>query len=154
MSRNKKISWLGLAIFLFVVVRASQLILFFKLPDSGYFVFNGLIGLKYYANPGLVFGWPMSRGIIIIISLVVICFLVGYLFKTIKNNQPKNLLPLIFILTGAFGNLVERLRFGYVMDFFQIWILPVFNLADLFIFSGVIWLLVLWFNQDRIAQKR
>ena len=59
-------------------------------------------------------------------------------------------LGLIFILSGALGNLIDRLCFGYVIDFLDFRIWPVFNLADSAITVGTI--LIIW--QTLIEKKK
>jgi signal peptidase II len=55
--------------------------------------------------------------------------LVAYYYKKIPDNKLNNTI-IALILAGTIGNLIDRLIFGYVIDFidFQIW--PVFNIAD------------------------
>ncbi|MBU1087795.1 MAG: signal peptidase II [Candidatus Omnitrophica bacterium] len=57
---------------------------------------------------------------------------------------------LLFILCGATGNLIDRIRLGYVVDFLDLRFWPVFNLADSFITCGVFVLLFLLFNKKAI----
>ena len=60
-------------------------------------------------------------------------------------NYVQKLLGQFFLLSGAVGNLIDRAQYGYVVDFIDMHIngfyWPVFNLADSFIFVGVILLL-------------
>ncbi len=57
---------------------------------------------------------------------------------------------LLFILCGATGNLIDRIKLGYVVDFLDFRFWPVFNLADSFITCGVSVLLFLLFNKKAI----
>ena len=50
----------------------------------------------------------------------------------------KNNLAIIFILAGATGNFIDRIRYNCVIDFIQIGSFPVFNLADIMITVGVL----------------
>ncbi|MCL6615436.1 MAG: signal peptidase II, partial [Firmicutes bacterium] len=64
------------------------------------------------------------------------------------GKGPAGLLPLVAILSGAIGNLYDRLTYGHVIDFFHLhyrwrWSWPIFNVADLLICLGVGLLLVL-----------
>ena len=91
---------------------------------------------------------PSSNFPIIIISLAIIGFIIFYWRKNLsglRQNKCLNL-GLVFILAGAVGNLIDRVRFGYVIDFLDFRIWPVFNLADSAITIGaglVIWQLVI-----------
>ena len=83
--------------------------------------------------------------LVIIISVVVIGFLLFYIYKNKGNNKLENV-SYAFILGGAISNLIDRLVYGYVIDFLDFEILsydaPIFNLADTFIVIGVILFLI------------
>lgn len=70
------------------------------------------------------------------ISLIVIGVIV-IAYRQLPNRQPYLKLALALQLGGALGNLVDRVRFGYVVDFLDFHIWPVFNLADVAIVVGV-----------------
>lgn len=81
------------------------------------------------------------------LALVAIRFIVimGMLFYLIFFNQnPINHAPIVIILSGAIGNVLDYFFYGYVIDFlsFNFWgyQFPIFNLADTWITIGVIWL--------------
>ncbi len=77
-------------------------------------------------------------GIIIIFSILIL----SYLLFLLKNNPTykSSKLFLIFIIAGGFGNLIDRIFYGYVIDFLHFYIgnfsFPIFNFADIFIFVG------------------
>ena len=82
---------------------------------------------------------------IMIVSLLIILGIIYYIFK----NKPESRLEKLgygLILGGALGNLFDRVIYGYVIDFFDFYIFgydyPIFNLADSFIFVGVIILVI------------
>jgi len=96
-------------------------------------VIKSIFHITYVENTGIAFGlFPQGRPLFIVISLIII---LGIIFferrKVIKSLKERVCLGLI--LGGALGNLVDRLRFGFVIDFLDFRIWPVFNLAD----SGV-----------------
>lgn len=89
-------------------------------------------------NTGAAFGMfrshPNLFAIIAVISVFFIC-----IFLLLKHKDLRFLekLALCFILSGALGNLTDRLRFGNVIDFIDFRVWPVFNAADSFITVGV-----------------
>ena len=110
-------------------------------------VIPGFFNIVHIHNPGGVFGFmanksPLMRNLLfILLSSLAIC-LIFYLYK----NTPKkySLLSTCFalILGGALGNLIDRIRFGKVVDFLDFYIgsyhWPAFNVADSAITVGII----------------
>ncbi len=89
--------------------------------------------LTYTTNTGAAFSlFQNSTNLLILISGVVVGFLI-YFYK----KYPKLYLPLAFILGGTIGNLIDRIQFGYVRDFIDLKIWPIFNVADSFNVIGV-----------------
>lgn len=96
-------------------------------------IIKSVFHITYVENRGIAFGlFPQGSSLFIVISLIII---LGIIFferkKVIKSLKERFCLGLI--LGGALGNLIDRLRFGFVIDFLDFRIWPVFNLAD----SGV-----------------
>lgn len=85
--------------------------------------------------------WSLLEGKIlffVLLTVVVICLLFYYLWKYIdKSNWMVT--SLILLLSGAFGNLIDRVRVGYVIDMFKTDFMdfPVFNVADSYLVIGV-----------------
>ena len=107
-------------------------------------------------NPGTSFSLFRALGeaapvIIIVITAFVIGFILYYLFRRAGEYER---LPLAFIAGGALGNLIDRVRFGAVVDFLDFHIggahWPAFNVADVFICLGVGLYVLNWF----IARRR
>lgn len=88
-------------------------------------------------------GWQMW--FFIVVTVVVVVFLFRWLLLLGKNEQ-LSAVALILIISGAIGNLIDRVVYGYVIDFIDIyyesWHWPVFNLADSAITIGAIMLLI------------
>lgn len=102
--------------------------------------------ITYVKNTGAAFSiFSNNTLLVIIISIVVIGFLLFYIYKNKGNNKLENV-SYAFILGGAISNLIDRLVYGYVIDFLDFEILsynaPIFNLADTFIVIGVILFLI------------
>ncbi len=130
------------------------------LMHESYGVINGLFNLVYVMNPGAAFGFLASASAIfryiffIGITFVAILLIIYYLVK----SQPGNIvtvLSLTLIFAGAVGNLIDRIRFGAVVDFLDVyigtWHWPAFNVADSAITVGAI--LMIW-EMIINAQKR
>ena len=96
--------------------------------------------LTYVENTGAGFG-VFSGYTWILTALTVLVILAVVIYMTVK--RPKNKIfvtALTFMMGGAVGNVVDRIRLGYVIDFFDFRLIdfPVFNVADCFITVGAI----------------
>ncbi|VFU19113.1 Lipoprotein signal peptidase [anaerobic digester metagenome] len=97
-----------------------------------------LLYLTYIQNPGAAFGLLPYRTIFFIaITLIVMVFMLIY-YRALPKSFYIMRLGLALQLGGALGNLIDRLRYGQVIDFIDLQFFPpVFNLADSAIVIGV-----------------
>ena len=113
-------------------------------PNSRYDLVDGWIALEYAENRGAAFGLFSGLAPILAIASVAVLAVIIYGYR--QENDP----PLVktvaigLILGGAIGNLIDRVWFGYVVDFIAIGPWPNFNLADSAISVGVVMLLWYW----------
>ncbi|MDA0989042.1 MAG: signal peptidase II [Chloroflexi bacterium] len=102
---------------------------------------SGLFRLTYVTNSGSAFGlFPNQTLFLILASFVGIGVLLLF-YRTHPVSSTILRLSLGLQLGGAIGNLVDRARLGYVVDFIDVGAWPVFNLADSAIVVGLIGLL-------------
>ncbi len=117
----------------------------FNLHDT-LVVIKSFFHITYVKNTGAAFSMLSGKTyLLIIVSLTIIIGLIIYLIK----NHPKNKFEQYgysLIIGGSLGNLLERLFLGYVTDFLDFRIFgyhyPIFNLADTFIFIGVVLIII------------
>ncbi len=99
-------------------------------------------------------GW--QRWFFTVLAAVVSVFLVAWLFR-LERGQRLVPLALSLVLGGAVGNLVDRVRYGYVVDFIDVhagdWHWPAFNIADSAITCGII-LLLLDAARESFAERK
>lgn len=114
--------------------------------------------LTYVKNRGVAFG--MFQGKIPVISVVTVLAIIGiswYLVKSVKTKKNKlENIAYAFILSGAIGNMIDRLTRGFVvdmMDFRGIWSY-VFNLADVWINVGVAFIILSEFMSSRKKREQ
>ncbi len=109
---------------------------------------DNFLKLNYVENRGAAFGILQNQQLFfIIITSVVIGAVVIYRIKVNGFNRVANF-SLDLIIAGALGNLVDRLRFNYVVDFIDVnfwgfYDFPVFNFADICVVVGTLLLAVL-----------
>ena len=101
-------------------------------------IFGSFLRFSHVKNPGIAFGIPVGdfAMIVTILSCAATIF-IGYLHWQERHNHPLIVNGLGFILGGAIGNLIDRLRLGFVIDFIDIGWWPVFNIADSSIVIGI-----------------
>lgn len=110
-------------------------------------VIKDWLHLSYIENSGAAFGIFQNATIIFAIITIAVCFGISYyLLKNSNNIDTYIKLPLVMIMSGALGNLIDRLRLGYVVDFIYtplggIYDFPVFNFADIFVTVSAIYLI-------------
>ncbi|GBR76189.1 lipoprotein signal peptidase [Candidatus Termititenax persephonae] len=102
----------------------------------------GFLKLIYGENTGAAFGiLPAARWFLILVGIVVLLGVLWYIKKE-RSRSRWQYNGLIFIFAGALGNLIDRIFYGFVIDFINLPHWPTFNLADVFIDIGVACLLV------------
>lgn len=123
-------------------------------------VIDGLFHLTYVRNKGAAFGILADSSIripfFIGVSIVAMLGILWYL-RTLRDDQRLGMLGLALIFSGAAGNLIDRIRYGEVIDFLDVfwrqhhW--PAFNVADSAITVGVALLLLDMWREERRARQ-
>ena len=150
MHNLKMLKWLALSLLAVVLDQVSKwaidssMQLYQSIPLVPYF------NLTYLRNTGAAFsflseagGWQrwFFAGLAIVISAVM-----GVWWARLKEHETVLAVALSLVLGGAIGNLIDRLAYGYVIDFldvyYQTWHWPAFNIADSAITLGVILMLL------------
>ncbi len=126
-------------------------------PGESVPVIKNLLHMTLVYNTGAAFGMFSSHPYFFVAVAVLSVFLINYLFIR-KGHKLMALegVALGFILAGTLGNLTDRLRVGYVIDFIDLRVWPVFNLADSFITIGAVMLgwSILWGARGRKTEDR
>jgi len=108
-----------------------------RVPDQSIPMAGDVLRLTYVANRGAAFGILQDQTLFfVVVGLAVIAVIVAS-YRYFPVNGPLLNLALGLQLGGALGNLLDRVRHGYVIDFVDVAIWPVFNVADSAILMGV-----------------
>ena len=110
-------------------------------PIKSYPLITNIFHLTYAENTGAAFSILRDKQLLLIIlTLIIIIALLFYLIRNLKTDQIFLKLPLSLIIGGALGNLIDRVRLNYVVDMLDFTLInyPVFNMADVFVVSGVV----------------
>ncbi len=107
-------------------------------------------------NPGTSFS--ILREVPPFVLILLTGFIIGFIgYYTFKRAPSHERAPLALIIGGAIGNLIDRIRFGAVVDFLDFHIgphhWPAFNVADICICVGVAWYLLRWYIARRKCLK-
>jgi signal peptidase II len=107
--------------------------------DPGSFVplLGGWLRLNLTHNVGSAFGLIRAGTIPLAASALVCVVILGYVFRGGLVRAPGRSIPLGLVVGGALGNLLDRVRTGGVVDFIDLQVWPVFNIADAAITIGV-----------------
>ena len=136
-------------ILLIMVDQASKLLItnYFEAGDS-LTIINNFFRLFYIKNTGAAFGFLMN-------STFLLIYLIIELKKNINNDFIS--LSLSLIISGALGNLIDRVFRGYVVDFISFILfnkeMAIFNVADAFITIGVVILLIYIFKEGKYERS-
>ena len=116
-------------------------------------VIRGFFRITYTCNDGAAFSILKGKRVFFIIMTIIVVFLIVYYLLKNKVYWVEKY-SLLLIISGAVGNLIDRIMYGYVIDFLDFIIFgydfPVFNIADSFITIGAIGLIItiLFLNKE------
>jgi signal peptidase II len=127
-------------------------------------VIEGLFNITYVRNTGAAFGILREsaesfRSIFFMLMPPIAMVIIAMILRGVANNDRWQVLALSMIFGGAVGNYIDRLRFGYVIDFLDfhikdIYSWPAFNVADSSIVIGVGVLLLLMALQKQPVKAK
>lgn len=141
----KKIVFTSIVVLL-IDILTKQLVLHFMIEHQSISIIKNFFSLTFAKNTGVAFSALEGKvPFIIIMTTIVIFIILKYIKTTTLTNQEKICYGLV--LGGAIGNLLDRIVYGYVIDFLDFQILnysfPIFNLADTMIVIGILLLLMI-----------
>ena len=150
-SKYKKLA--GIAGSVVILDQITKAVILLKLPlYNSIIVIPGFFCITHIRNRGMAFGLLANRNsdllgiFFMLISILAICFVL-YLYMNTPKTHPLLSTALALIFGGAFGNLIDRIRFGEVVDFLDCHIgtlhWPAFNIADSTISIGIAIIMIL-----------
>ncbi|MDE6405039.1 MAG: signal peptidase II [Lachnospiraceae bacterium] len=112
-----------------------------------YNLINGILELNYLENQGAAFGMLPNQKVFFVFVAIVILFVVGYVLLKVPDQKKYTILHFLFslIVAGSIGNMIDRVRYDYVVDFIYFVRInfPIFNVADIYATVSAIVLLFL-----------
>lgn len=110
-------------------------------------IIENVFQLHYLENRGAAFGMLQNQKVLFVIIGIVILIAVILCYVRLPHNR--HFLPLricmLFIAAGAIGNMIDRIRLDYVIDFlyFELIDFPIFNVADIYVSVSAVLLVLL-----------
>ena len=155
--RGRAFPWIAAGVIL--ADQASKWWVHRSLPLGAYqSVLPGVLKLTHVHNTGSAFSlFQGASGWLVLVSIVSLIAILRYWLGLRRRGETISavlLLGLALPFGGAAGNLIDRLRFGYVEDFLELPRWPVFNVADSAITVGALLLVLHFTRQDAAAGAR
>lgn len=115
-----------------------------------------ILSLTYIQNRGAAWSILEGQMLFFFIITVIAVSIITYLLIKYRAEHWLLLLGLSFVLAGALGNFIDRMRLGYVVDMFQTEFItfPIFNVADTTLFIGVACIFVYTIFEEKLKGKQ
>jgi signal peptidase II len=144
--------WLGLSAVALAAIVADQLtkqLVSSQLALDDEIHVAGPLSIHHVQNSGIAFGlFASATPIVTVLTAIAVGWML-YFFARAGARHPVLPVALGLLIGGSASNLIDRVRLGHVTDFIDVRFWPAFNLADAFIVSGVVILLVALLAADR-----
>ena len=149
--KKKNIIIITLILIMILIDQISKILVMNYLSDE-IIIIKNFFSFLFVKNYGAAFGLFGGN---VLLLIAITCGLIIYLIYDIKThfNDKLNILCSSLILSGAIGNLIDRIIHGYVVDFISFTLfnkqMPVFNIADICVTFGVIGLIYIMFKEEK-----
>jgi signal peptidase II len=144
-----------------VLDQASKALIIWKIPLGGKLTWiPGVLNLVHIHNRGAAFGllsgWSAQFAwLFFVVTTLLVLVVLGYLLWRLPADQWPMALGYSLILSGALGNLIDRVRLGEVVDFIDVYYgryhWPAFNVADSLVSMGAVVLVWLIIREEKTA---
>ncbi|MDE7205467.1 MAG: signal peptidase II [Lachnospiraceae bacterium] len=151
MNKKKKIRLAVDVLFVLLLIAVDQATKYFAvinlMNQKPWVIWEGVFELHYLENRGAAFGMLQGQKMFFVLIAVIILAVIVYVLVKVPYQKmyTKLHITLVFIASGAIGNLIDRMRYDYVVDFlyFSLINFPIFNVADIYVTLSSIYLVIL-----------
>jgi signal peptidase II len=111
-------------------------------------IINGVLELNFLKNSGAAFGMLQNQKVFFVLVATLILLIIGYVLFRIPDDKKYNILHilLVMIASGAAGNMIDRVKQDYVVDFIYFVLInfPIFNVADIYVTVSTFFFVILF----------
>ena len=151
MNKKRVLGWVGDLVILAVLIGMDQFtkqLAVSHLKDRpGLSIIKGVFELNYLENRGAAFGMLQNQKFFFVIIAVVMLVIITYVIVKMPDHKKYKVLELLLVMisAGAIGNMIDRIKTNYVVDFFYFKLInfPIFNVADIYVSVSCVLLAVL-----------
>lgn len=145
---KKHIRILSLIIILIAIDQITKILAFSNLRGIiGISLIPGVFELQYLENRGAAFGILQDHQVLFLVITIIAAIILTYIYGKLPEDKKYTPLRISYVLlmAGAFGNMIDRMIRGYVVDFFYFKLIdfPIFNVADIYVTVTMILLVIL-----------
>ncbi|MDP6597955.1 MAG: signal peptidase II [Candidatus Poribacteria bacterium] len=146
------------AVLIFILDQFTKWLIVQKLKTSDYIpVIDGFFNIHHVRNRGAAFGILQGQKMLLVVVTIAALGLIGYYYFHYRQSLWMRI-GLGFLLGGALGNLIDRIRMGEVVDFLQFGLLPnyawpTFNVADISVCVGTGMIFILFYLERNETQQ-
>lgn len=101
-------------------------------------IIKGVLDFNFKANSYMAFSLPFSGVLLNIFIFLIILSLIYFFARELKNGNGKSAISIFSVIAGALSNLFDRMKYGFVIDYFDLKYFTVFNIADAMIAIGAL----------------
>ncbi len=123
-------------IFVFIDQLIKHMVLNNYMLGHSMSVIEDFLYITYLKNTGIAFGLFKNNNIFMIIVISIIVILLLFFYYREKNKSLALSISVMFLVSGAIGNLIDRIIYGFIVDYINFTFWPAFNLADSLVVIG------------------
>lgn len=144
-----------MAIFLILAIFFNAIDRFFKiyalkyLHDDSFNIVGNIVKFSFAKNYNIAFSLPINSNILLFLLFIIITFLIIYLLILIKKKDAYRTVLLAIVIISAINNILDRIKWGYVVDYIEVKYFTVFNLADAMIVISSFLLIIYNYKQAK-----
>ena len=130
-----------------IVDQLTKMLVQVNMYNTEISIIKNIFSFTYVENYGAA--WGILSEYNSLLKILPIVFIIIILFYLIKYKPRKlEMISGILVMSGAMGNFIDRIRLGYVIDFIDFKVWPVFNFADIWIVLGCMLMIISLYRKD------